>query len=137
MLSYAFQILNEQGYKMIQTEEFENAAELCSAILIKGVSAQIKRGLGKEYILQTESLSTVRGKIDISSSIKEQTIIKKQLVCSYDEFSVNSYMNRIIRTTMELLLRSNISKSRKKELRKLLLFFGEVKSLPPALVRGG
>lgn len=128
MLSYAFQILNGQGYKMIQTEEFENAAELCSAILIKGVSAQIKRGLGKEYILQTESLSTVRGKIDISSSIKEQTIIKKQLVCSYDEFSVNSYMNRIIRTTMELLLRSNISKSRKKELRKLL-FFGEVKSL--------
>ena len=129
MLSYAFQILNEQGYKMIQTEEFVNAVELCSAILIKGVSAQIKRGLGKEYILQTESLSTVRGKIDISSSIKEQTIIKKQLVCSYDEFSVNSYMNRIIRTTMELLLRSNISKSRKKELRKLLLFFGEVKSL--------
>ena len=129
MLSYAFQVLNEQGYKMIQTEEFENVAELCSAILIKGVSAQIKRGLGKEYILQTEALSTVRGKIDISSSIKEQTIIKKQLVCSYDEFSVNSYMNRIIRTTMELLLRSNISKSRKKELRKLLLFFGGVKSL--------
>lgn len=38
-------------------------------------------------------------------------------------------MNRIIRTTMELLLRSNISKPRKKELRKLLVFFGEVKSL--------
>ena len=129
MLSYAFQVLNEQGYKMIQTEEFENAAELCSAILIKGVSAQIKRGLGKEYILQKESLSTVRGKIDISDSIKEQTVIKKQLICSYDEFSVNSYMNRIIRTTIELLLRSNISKSRKKELRKLLVFFGEVKSL--------
>ena len=129
MLSYAFQVLNEQGYKQIKTEEFENTAELCAAILTKGVSSQIKRGLGKEYILQTESLSTVRGRIDISSSIKDQTIIKKQLVCSYDEFSVNSYMNRIIRTTMELLLRSNISKPRKKELRKLLVFFGEVKPL--------
>lgn len=129
MLSYAFQVLNEQGYKQIKTEEFENTAELCAAILIKGVSSQIKRGLGKEYILQTEPLSTVRGKIDISSSIKNQTIIKKQLVCSYDEFSVNSYMNRIIRTTMELLLRSDISKSRKKELRKLLVFFGDVQSL--------
>ena len=129
MLSYAFQVLNEQGYKQIKTEEFENTAELCAAILIKGVSSQIKRGLGKEYILQTEPLSMVRGKIDISSSIKDQTIIKKQLVCSYDEFSVNSYMNRIIRTTMELLLRSNISKPRKKELRKLLVFFGEVKPL--------
>lgn len=129
MLSYAFQVLNEQGYKQIKTEEFENTAELCAAILIKGVTSQIKRGLGKEYILQTESFSTVRGKIDLSSSIKDQTIIKKQLVCSYDDFSVNSYMNRIIRTTMELLLRSNISKPRKKELRKLLVFFGEVKSL--------
>lgn len=129
MLSYAFQVLNEQGYKQIKTEEFENTAELFAVILIKGVTSQIKRGLGKEYILQTESLSTVRGKIDLSSAIKDQTIIKKQLVCSYDDFSVNSYMNRIIRTTMELLLRSNISKPRKKELRKLLVFFGEIKSL--------
>lgn len=129
MLSYAFQVLNEQGYKQVLTEEFENVAELCAAILIKGVSSQIKRGLGKEYILQTESLSTIRGKIDISTSIKEQTIIKKQLVCSYDEFSINSYMNRIIRTTIELMLHSNISKSRKKELRNLLVFFSEVKPL--------
>ena len=119
MLSYAFQVLNEQGYRQVLTEEFENVAELCAAILSKGVTSQIKRGLGKEYILQTEPLSTIRGKIDIAASIKEQTMIKKQLVCKYDDFSVNSYMNRIIRTTMEVLVRSDISKTRKKELRKL------------------
>ena len=45
MLSYAFQVLNEQGYKQVATEKFENIAELCAAILIKGVSSQIKRGL--------------------------------------------------------------------------------------------
>lgn len=53
-------------------------------------------------------------------------MIKKQLVCNYDDFSVNAYMNRIIRTTMGLLVRSDISNTRKKELRKLLIFFGEV-----------
>lgn len=26
MLSYAFQVLNEDGYKQVATEEFENAA---------------------------------------------------------------------------------------------------------------
>lgn len=129
MLSYAFQILNEQGYKQVATEEFDNVAELCAAILIKGVSSQIKRGLGKEYVIQSEPLSALRGKIDISSSIKKQTMLKKQLVCNYDEFSVNSYMNRIIRTTMELLIRSDISKDRKKQLRKLLLCFSEVEPL--------
>ena len=54
MLSYAFQVLNEQGYKQVATEEFDNVAELCAAILIKGVSLQIKRGLGKEYVVQSE-----------------------------------------------------------------------------------
>ena len=129
MLSYAFKILNEQGYKNIATEQFDNVAELCAAILSKGVSLQIKRGLGQEYIEQTENMSLLRGKIEISESIKTLSMLKKQLVCSYDEFSVNSYMNRIIKTTMELLLHSDISKARKKELRKMLVFFGEVDTL--------
>lgn len=134
MLAYAFQVLREQGYKSIATEEFHNVAELCAAILAKGISGQLKRGLGREYIEQTEALSTVRGRIDISESIKTQSIHKQQLVCSYDEFSVNSYLNRIIKTTMELLLRADISKARKKELKKLLVFFGEVEPLDVHLI---
>ena len=129
MLSYAFQVLNEQGYKQIATEEFENVAELCSAILIKGVTSQIKRGLGKEYVEQTDSLASLRGKINISASVKGRTLLNKRMICSYDEFSVNSYMNRILRTTMETLIKSNISKNRKKQIRKLLIYFAEVEPL--------
>ena len=126
MLSYAFQVLNEQGYKNIATEQLNNVAELCAAILSKGVSLQLKRGLEREYIEQTDALSSLRGRIEISESIKTRSMLKKQLICSYDDFSVNSYINRIIKTTMDLLLHADISKSRKKELRKLLVFFGEV-----------
>ena len=127
MLAYAFQILREQGYESCGTEEFENTADLLSAILAKGVSIQIKRGLGRTYIEETEPLSCLRGKIDVTESIKQQTIIKQQLVCTYDEFSVDTYMNRILKTTMELLLRYDIPKTRKKELRNLLLCFKEVR----------
>lgn len=129
MLAYAFQVLNENGYKDIETEQFDNVGELCAAILAKGVALQLKRGLGKEYIPQTEPLSSLRGKIDIAESIKTQSMLRKQLVCTYDEFTVNSYMNRILNSTMELLIRSDISKARKKELRKLLVFFGDVEPL--------
>lgn len=129
MLAYAFHVLNEQGYKDIAAEQFNNAAELCSAILSKGISVQLKRGLGREYVPQTEALSSLRGKLDISESIKTLTMLKKQMICTYDDFSVNSYMNRIIKTTVDLLLRADISKTRKKELRKLMVFFGEVETL--------
>lgn len=129
MLSYAFQVLNEQGYKNIATEQFDNTAELCAAILTKGISFLLKRGLGKEYIPQVETLSTLRGKVEVTDSVKGRTMLKKQLVCSYDDFSINSYMNRIIKTTAELLLHADISKTRKKELRKLMVYFKDVDEL--------
>lgn len=129
MLSYAFRVLNEQGYKNIAIEQFNNVAELCAAILIKGISVQLKRGLGREYIPEMDALSAIRGKIDISESLKTRTMLKRQMVCVYDDFSVNSYMNQVIKTTVELLLRSDISKVRKKELRKLFVFFSDVELL--------
>ncbi|SEG30017.1 5-methylcytosine-specific restriction enzyme subunit McrC [Eubacterium ruminantium] len=129
MLAYAFRVLNKKGYRGIETEEFQNVAELCTAILTKGLSRQLKRGLGKEYICETEALSSPRGKIDVTASIKDLNMVKTQLVCIYDEFSVNSYMNSIIKSTLELLLKSKISPSRKKEIKKQLVFFGEVDTI--------
>lgn len=129
MLSYAFQALKGQGYKNLATEQFHNMGELCAAILSKGISLQLKRGLGREYILKTEPLSTLRGKIDISNSIKTNILHKQQLTCSFDEFTEDSPMNRIIKTTMIVLLHSHICNKRKKELRKLLVFFGGVEQI--------
>ena len=129
MLSYAFQALQEQGYQNVLTEEFENAAELFATILSKGISLQLKRGLNRKYITQQEPLSSIRGKTNITDSIKTRSIIKTQLVCSYDEFSENSELNRILKTTVLLLFKSDISKKRKKELRQLMVYFSNVDTL--------
>ncbi|MBF6625103.1 5-methylcytosine-specific restriction endonuclease system specificity protein McrC [Aerococcaceae bacterium zg-BR9] len=129
MLSYAFQVLTAEGYKNIATEQFNNTAELMAAILAKGIAVQIKRGIGREYISQTEPLSALRGKIDVVESVKRQIMLKKQMFCIYDEFSVNVTMNRIIKSTVELLLCSDISKARKKELRKLMIYFNDVERI--------
>lgn len=129
MLAYAFQVLHEKGYKDIATEDFQNTAELLAELLCRGVTVLLKRGIERDYISKEESLSTPRGKLEISESIKAQAIRKKQLVCVYDEFSTDAYMNRIIKTTIETLLKANISRARKKELRKLLAYFRDVSSL--------
>lgn len=129
MLSYAFKALNQQGYKKIATEEFKNTAELMAAILAKGIASQLKQGLKKDYIAQTEELSAIRGKIDITQSLKTNSMLRKRLVCSYDDFSENNAMNRIIKSTAQLLLKADISKTRKKELRKLMVYFTNVRPI--------
>lgn len=129
MLSYAFQILMEQGYRSIETEHFDNVAELCASILCKGVSFQIKRGINREYIPKEEILAAAKGKIVISDSIKDQTILRKRLACKFDEFSADSYLNRIIKTTILYLIHSDISSIRKKELRKIIVYFSNVQTI--------
>ena len=126
MLSYAFHLLNEQGYKNLATEDFRNAGDLCAAILIRGISYQLKRGLGREYISETDTISAIRGKIEITESIKNQSMIRSQMVCTYDEFSVDSPLNRIIKSTVMVLLKADITPQRKKDLRKLMVYFADV-----------
>ena len=129
MLAYAFSALREQGYRAVATEDFNNAAELCAAILERGVSLQLKRGLGQEYVSQTEARSSLRGKIEVTDSVKSQAILRRQLVCSYDEFSVDTTMNRVIKATVALLVRSDITRARKKSLKKLMVFFADVRDI--------
>ena len=129
MLAYAFSVLNKSKYRALATEDFDNAAELCAAILERGVSLQLKRGLGQEYVSRSEARSSLRGKIEVTESVKSQAILRRQLVCSYDEFSVDTTMNRVIKATVALLVRSDISKARKKSLKKLMVFFAAVRDI--------
>ncbi|MBQ9434314.1 MAG: 5-methylcytosine-specific restriction endonuclease system specificity protein McrC [Synergistaceae bacterium] len=129
MLAYAFRVLNESGYRRLGSEDFANTAELFAAVLARGISTQLKHGLGREYIEHTDSVSSLRGKIDVSGSIKTLAFLRSQMLCTYDDFSVDSYMNRIIKSSVMELLKSDISGERKSELRKLLVFFGEVDTI--------
>ena len=126
MLSYAFRILNEEGYKKIEVEEFENILELCASILSKGVVILIKRGINREYISKNDEIGSIKGKINVSDSMKKNTLIRNHLICTYDDFSINSYPNQIIKSTMHTLLKSNLSKNRKKEIHKLYYHIQEV-----------
>ena len=87
MLAYAFQVLNEEDYKRVATEDFEYASNLFAAILAKGIANQIKRGLRREYISKTESIMSPAGKINGSASIVQNSMLKKKLICDFDEFT--------------------------------------------------
>lgn len=138
LLAYAYQTLNEAGYQSIKSEEFKNVHDLLAAILIRGVSNQIKRGLHRDYIRQTEPLGGLRGKIDITCSVKQKVIMTKRMVCHYDLFSEDTLLNQILKSTMLLLLRHGEVKSEnRKTLRKILLYFSNVTEVDPFHINWG
>lgn len=127
MMAYAFRSLDTGAAERMGTEDFENSPELCAAVLAHGIELQVKRGLGCSYVERAEQLSTLRGRVDVSASLKTNSFLKKQLVCEFDELSEDTSLNRIVKATMRTLLCSReVSVARKKPLRKLMPYFAGV-----------
>lgn len=136
MLSYAFQTLNQENYRDVATESFDEMYNLLAAILAKGIGIQLKQGLYREYINSEENLSVMRGKINIGGTIKNRLVHERLLMCEFDELSENNILNQIIKTTVVLLLKNaKVQSNYKEDLKKKMLFFSNVDILDPKLIK--
>ncbi len=136
MLSYAFRVLKESSYEPISYEPFENIHDLFAAILTKGLSRQVKQGLHKEYTTKHQTLSTLKGKLDMNNTIRHRINRQQVLACEFDELSVDNNLNQIIKTTALILLKQRgVKNETKTSLKKLLLFFHDVETIDPNTIR--
>jgi 5-methylcytosine-specific restriction enzyme subunit McrC len=80
----------------------------------------LKRGIDKSYIDLSEEISGVKGKIEISQTLKSNLLYKQKTICTYDDFSSNIITNQILFSTIYILTRTKgLDKNLKLELVKL------------------
>lgn len=91
------------------------------------VAQQLKQGLHREYVAINDNLNTVRGKINLSETIKNKIKHKNMMNCDFDEYSENNIYNQIIKTTAYYLIANgNVDNTYKKKLKKIMLYFNSV-----------
>ena len=127
MLSYAFQSLKFKNNVNMSVESFDEMYNLMAAILAKGVGLQLKQGLYREYVSRRERLTSMRGKINMPETIRNQIARQRVLTCDIDELSENNYQNQILKTTILFLLKhSNVDNEFKDDLKRKVQFFSNV-----------
>lgn len=136
MLAYAFQSLNLLNEEKIASEDFEHVQDLFAALLSQGIARLLKQGLYREYIDQTEAITSVRGKIELTGTIREKMRQRRTLTCTYDELSENNRLNQIVKTCALLLVRcEKVRKACRQKLRRELAFFSNVDTIDPKKIR--
>ena len=136
MLTYAFKELRHNNYEYIAGESFVNIYDLFAEIISRGVSYLLKQGLHKEYIVKADTITTLRGKLNLQGTIKERLAKRTRLDCGYDELTVDNIYNRIIRTTVSILLnKQDVKNVRKRELKKLMIYFDGVAETAPSAIK--
>ena len=116
--------------KYFQTAELEfvknNLLEVFISMFLDEVNRLIKMGLKSNYELKNDNLAICKGKINFTEQIKKNYIHKEKFYLSYDEFTLNRVENRLIKSTLYLLLKVAKDKENKKNIVTLLSNFENI-----------
>lgn len=136
MLTYAFQELRKNNYEDIAGEKFDGVFDLFAEILYRGISYQLKQGLHRRYVERQDTISTLKGRLNIHGTIGRYASGQRQLTCEFDEYSEDNLFNQILKSTVALLINhSGIKNERKNALHRLLPFFANISTVNLRQVR--
>ena len=120
LLCYAWNKLEEKERVEVTIDDKTELLDLFAKVLITATKLLLKRGIDKSYIDLSEEISGVKGKIEISQTLKSNLLYKQRTICTYDDFSSNIITNQILFSTIYILTRTNgLDKNLKLELVKL------------------
>lgn len=128
MLKYLYSELRSRRFAKLDITSLETLDELYGLVLTHWCENIAKEGLYKEYItIEDEELSSPRGQINVQESIIQQTLSRGKLICSYDEFSEDIYINHILKgTLLYLSMNKNFNRDLQTKIAKAMQLYNGV-----------
>ena len=106
LLCYAWESLEEAGsVDLDEFDGFDRIEDLFGLVLARAVTRTARRGLDRSYIDFEEELAGVRGKVELAATIKQASLVRHRLVCSFEDLSPDVIHNQIIASTLDVLAR--------------------------------
>ena len=127
MYSYIWDKVGKFDYINLSSEDDFASSNIYTELFLINIRKILKRGLYKTYITTNDLLNVIKGKIDFSTTINNQTLKNGKIYCDYDELVENNIYNQIIKSiAIRLYKSSDITPENKKRLNKIILYFNQV-----------
>jgi len=105
LLCYAWDRLEERDIVNVDADGSADVLNLLASVLVSGTTHLRKRGLDRGYVLHHEWTGNLRGRIDFTGALQRGRITA-MLPCEFDELSHDVLHNRILKSTLRVLLRA-------------------------------
>lgn len=102
--------------------------EIFISMFNEELSILIKKGIVSDYITIEENSSFIKGKLKIKEQLQHNITHQERFFIAYDSYESNRIENRLIKSTLEYLMKNSTASQNKKRLREFLFVFEEVKS---------
>lgn len=104
LLCYAWDKVPEAETVEVGREGLTELQDLFGHVLAEGVGRLIRRGLDRDYLSREEELAGVRGRLDLTGTLKRVLEPQARTVCEFDELRHDVLHNQILKTTLRNLL---------------------------------
>lgn len=130
LLCYAWNTLDEAERVNIQIQQFKNLPDLFAKVLINGLRVLFKRGLDHGYEEHEQVVEGIKGKLNLSATLKTHQLWQRRSICQFDEYSADMPGNQILAATVQHLLQTPaVDKTLKAELQQLQRMFPPLKRI--------
>lgn len=123
LLCYAWNKLEEKERVNVAVDDQTELVDLFAKVLLSATRILLKRGLEQTYLGTVQEIAGVKGKLDLSQTLKRNQLPRLQTTCQFDEFSPDVLTNQILHGTLRKLLKTSLKPELKVEIKKLLPMF--------------
>jgi 5-methylcytosine-specific restriction enzyme subunit McrC len=130
LLSYAWNKLEESELVDVSAEDESDLLNLLGRVFLNGTKTLLKRGIDRQYIAENEVYQGIKGKVNITDSLRKNLFSKGLSVCEFDELSADILPNQILKTTLQNLTQiQGLSPTLKQEIRTIIYRLHEVSEI--------
>ena len=99
LFSYAWRHFPPGGEAEVGIDACPDTLNLFGRLLANGLRQLERRGLDRQYREFVEETRVPRGKMLMDATVKEQTLTRGAVVCSYDDLTEDVLHNQLLKTT--------------------------------------
>lgn len=129
LLCYAWDQWVDRGLADLEGMEGPRVQDLLAVVLARGTARLLRQGLDRQYVEHEEVMAGIRGKLDVSGSIKAMVLPYGRALCQFDALDHDVLHNRILAATLDALLRVDLSPKAHEEVKAVRTRFPEVRPL--------
>lgn len=126
MMQYAYKIHNIKDYETSSDTDKFDFLEVLIYIFAKNLMDLLKVNLNRSYVLVEDDSNFLKGSWRLGEQLSRMPHIKHRFLVSYDEFTENNALNRILKFVSFMLLRFSRNSLSQTILKNILLIYAEV-----------
>lgn len=107
LLAYAWKEFRDGEFKDIASTDCPDSVNLLAHLLGDGIAAMAKHGIDKGYRTRSEDTARLRGRFNIADSYRRALHLTGRLNCAFDELTVDTLPNQILKSTCVRLIRAS------------------------------